>query len=148
VDSLTRLGLLADCLLSAGNGRQRKESTMKIIVTARHFDLNENLNSYANNEIKRLEKYFDHIIESHLTMSIEKNRQIADLSAKVYGTVLTSKAKTYDMYIAIEQVVSKMESQIKKYKSKLKDKKAVRKDPPKTRPVPSQGESDEEEVEF
>jgi putative sigma-54 modulation protein len=148
VDSLTRLGLLADCLLSASNGRQRKESTMKIIVTARHFDLNENLNTYANNEIKRLEKYFDHIIESHLTMSIEKNRQIADLSAKVYGTVLTSKAKTYDMYIAIEQVVSKMESQIKKYKSKLKDKKAVRKDPPKTRPVASQAESDDEEPEY
>jgi putative sigma-54 modulation protein len=121
---------------------------MKIVVTARHFDLNENLNSYATNEIKRLEKYFDHIIESHLTMSVEKSRQIADLSTKVYGTVLTSKAKTYDMYIAIEQVVSKMETQIKKYKSKLKDKKAVRKDPPKTRPVPSQGGDEEEESEF
>lgn len=121
---------------------------MKIIVTARHFDLNENLNSYATNEIKRLEKYFDHIIESHLTMSVEKSRQIADLSVKVYGTVLTSKAKTYDMYIAIEQVVSKMETQIKKYKSKLKDKKAVRKDPPKARPVPSQVSSDEDDSEF
>ena len=119
---------------------------MKITVTARHFDLNENINDYATNEIKRLEKYFDHILEAHLTMSVEKSRQIADLSAKVYGTVLTSKAKTYDMYIAIEQVVSKMESQIKKYKSKLRDKKAVRKLPTKERPVPSQGE--EEEVEY
>jgi putative sigma-54 modulation protein len=121
---------------------------MKIIVTARHFDLNENLNNYATNEIKRLEKYFDHIIEAHLTMSVEKTRQISDLSVKVYGTVLTSKAKTYDMYIAIEQVVSKMESQIKKYKSKLKDKKAARREPPKERPIPSQSTGEEEDIEF
>lgn len=142
------VGGLTGCEISVCKDRQRKESNMKIIVTARHFDLNENLNSYATNEIKRLEKYFDHIIESHLTMSVEKSRQIADLSVKVYGTVLTSKAKTYDMYIAIEQVVSKMETQIKKYKSKLKDKKAARKDPPKARPVPSQVSSDEDESEF
>ena len=118
---------------------------MQIKVTARHFDLTDNLNSYATDEIKRLEKYFDHIIDAHLTMSIEKNRQIADLSVKVYGTTLTSKAKTYDMYLAIEQVVSKMETQIKRYKAKLKEKKGARKEPPKTRPVPNIEESDEAE---
>ena len=121
---------------------------MKILVTARHFELNENINNYATEEIKRLEKYFDHIIESHLTMSIEKSRQIADLSVKVYGTVLTSKAKTYDMYIAIEQVVSKMETQIKKYKSKLRDIKGARKEPAKTRPVISEVAGDEEDTEY
>ncbi len=117
---------------------------MKVTVTARHFELTENLNKYAIDEINRLEKYFDHIIEAHLTMSIEKNRQIADLSVKVYGTVLTSKAKTYDMYIAIEQVVSKMETQIKKYKAKLKDKKGARREPPKSRPVKTVGVDEDE----
>jgi putative sigma-54 modulation protein len=125
-----------------------KGVVMKILVTARHFELNENINNYATDEIKRLEKYFDHIIEAHLTMSIEKSRQIADLSVKVYGTVLTSKAKTYDMYIAIEQVVGKMETQIKKYKSKLRDKKGARKEPAKTRPIISEPTTDEEEAEF
>lgn len=118
---------------------------MNVRVTARHFELTENLNNYAVDEIKRLEKYYDHIIEANLTMTIEKNRQIAELSVKVYGTVLTSKAKTYDMYLAIEQVVSKMETQIKRYKAKLKDKKGARREPPKTRPVPGEPESEEDE---
>jgi putative sigma-54 modulation protein len=118
---------------------------MNVRVTARHFDLTDNLNNYAADEIKRLEKYYDHIIEANLTMTIEKNRQIAELSVKVYGTILTSKAKTYDMYLAIEQVVSKMETQIKRYKSKLKDKKGARKEPPKTRPVPGAPESETDE---
>ena len=106
---------------------------MEIRTTARHFQLTNNLRKYAEDEIKRLEKYYDHIIDTHLTMSVEKSRQIAELTVKVYGTVLTSKAKAFDMYIAVEQVISKMESQIKKYKAKLRDKKGAKKSPPKTR---------------
>ncbi len=118
---------------------------MQVKVTARHFDLTDNLNSYAVDEIKRLEKYYDHIIDAQLTMTIEKNRQIAELMLKVYGSTLTSKAKTYDMYLSIEQVISKMETQIKKYKAKLKDKKGARKEPPKTRPIPETAENEENE---
>jgi putative sigma-54 modulation protein len=110
---------------------------MDIRISARHFELTENLKVFAEDEINRLEKYYDHIINAQLTMSVEKSRQIAELTVKVYGTVLTSKAKTFDMYIAVEQVVAKMETQIKKYKAKLREKKGVKKSPPKKRPVPS-----------
>lgn len=113
---------------------------MDIRTTARHFQLTDNLRKYSEDEIKRLEKYYDHIIDTHLTMSVEKSRQIAELTVKVYGTVLTSKAKAFDMYVAVEQVISKMETQIKKYKAKLRDKKAVKKSPPKTRPLRTETE--------
>lgn len=106
---------------------------MEIRTTARHFQLSDNLKKYAEDEVKRLEKYYDHIIDTHMTMSVEKSRQIAELIVKVYGTVLTSKAKAFDMYVAVEQVISKMETQIKKYKAKLRDKKGAKKSPPKTR---------------
>ena len=55
-----------------------------------------------------------------------------------------AKAKAYDMYVAIEQVITKMEVQIKKYKSKLRDKKGAKKSPPKKRPV-IQEEAEEEQ---
>jgi len=113
---------------------------MEIRTTARHFDLSDNLRQFAETEIKRLEKYFDHIIDTHLTMSVEKSRQTAELSVKVYGTVLVSKARAFDMYVAIEQVIGKMESQIKKYKDRLKSKKGVKKTPPKTREVSAEEE--------
>ncbi len=108
---------------------------MEIRTTARHFDLTDNLKKFAEDEIKRLEKYYDHIIGCHLTMSVEKSRQTAELTVKVYGTMLTSKAKAFDMYIAVEQVITKMESQIKKYKSKLREKKAAKKASIKTQPL-------------
>jgi putative sigma-54 modulation protein len=110
---------------------------MEIRTTARHFQLSENLKQFAESEIKRLEKYYDHIINTHLTMSVEKSRQKAELSVKVYGTVLVSKARAFDMYVAVEQVIAKMESQIKKYKERLKDKKAAKKSPARKRSVPT-----------
>ena len=106
---------------------------MEVRVTARHFDLTDSLKSFAENESKRLEKYYDHIIDIHMTMSVEKSRQIAEMSVKVYGTVLTAKAKAFDMYVAVEQVITKMESQIKKYKAKLREKKTAKKASQKTR---------------
>ena len=116
---------------------------MEIRISARHFELSDNLKDFSEEEINRLQKYYSNIINAELTMSVEKSRQIAELSVKVYGTLLTSKAKAFDMYLAVEQVVTKMERQIKKYKGKLKDKKGAKKSPPKTRPVPT----DEEDFE-
>ena len=118
---------------------------MEIRTTARHFQLSDNLKKYAEDEVKRLEKYYDHIIDTHLTMSVEKSRQIAELTVKVYGTVLTSKAKAFDMYVAVEQVIGKMETQIKKYKSKLRDRKGARKSPLKTRTFSVEAEETEGE---
>jgi len=108
---------------------------MDIRTTARHFELTDSLRSFAENEVKRLEKYYDHIIDVHVTMSVEKSRQIAEVSVKVYGTVLTAKAKAFDMYVAVEQVITKMESQIKKYKSKLREKKTAKRASPKNQPI-------------
>jgi putative sigma-54 modulation protein len=97
---------------------------MQIRTTARHFDLTEDLKGFSEKEIKRLEKYFNHIIDCHLILDQEKNRITAELKTKVYGTVLSSKYRSYDLYDSIEKVVGKMQTQLKRYKAKLQDKKA------------------------
>ncbi len=106
---------------------------MQIRTTARHFDLTEDLKSSAEKQIGKLERYFDNIIDSHLILDMEKSRMTAELKVKVYGTVLSSKHKSFDVYDSVEKVVDKMEAQIKKYKAKLTDKKAKRTSAIKTR---------------
>ena len=97
---------------------------MQIRTTARHFDLTEDLKNFAENQIEKLGRYFDNIIDSHLILDMEKSRMTAELKVKVYGTVLSSKYRSFDMYDSVEKVIGKMETQIKKYKAKLTDKKA------------------------
>jgi putative sigma-54 modulation protein len=97
---------------------------MQIRTTARHFDLTEDLKGFAEKQVGKLEKYFDHIIDSHLILDMEKSRMTAELKVKVYGTVLSSRYRSFDMYDSVEKVIDKMEAQIRKYKAKLTDKKA------------------------
>jgi putative sigma-54 modulation protein len=97
---------------------------MQIRTTARHFDLTDDLKSFAEKQIGKLERYFNHIIDSHLILEMEKSRMSAELKLKVYGTVLTSKHRSFDMYDSVEKVIDKMEGQLKRYKGKLIDKKA------------------------
>lgn len=118
---------------------------MQIRTTARHFDLTEDLKSFAEKQIDKLGKYFNHIIDSHLILDMEKSRMTAELKVKVYGTVLTSKYRSFDMYDSVEKVIDKMEVQIKKYKAKLTDKKAKKTSAIKTRMnVPEEKEKLEE----
>lgn len=97
---------------------------MQIRITARHFDLTGDLKSSAEKQIGKLGRYFSNIIDSHLILDMEKSRMTAELKVKVYGTVLSSRYRSFDMYDSVEKVIDKMEAQIKKYKAKLTDKKA------------------------
>ncbi len=106
---------------------------MQIRITARHFDLTEDLKGFAERQIGKLRKYFNHIIDSHLILDMEKSRMTAELKVKVYGTVLSSKYRSFDMYDSVEKVIDKTEAQIKKYKAKLTDKKAKKASAIKTR---------------
>ncbi len=120
---------------------------MQIRTTARHFDLTDDLKNFAEKQIGKLEKYFNHIIDSHLILEMEKSRMSAELKVKVYGTILTSKHRSFDMYDSVEKVIDKMEGQLKRYKGKLTDKKA--KKAKKTSPLErkTEGSSESEELE-
>jgi putative sigma-54 modulation protein len=95
---------------------------MKVRITARHFDLTDDLEQFAESRLRSLARYFDNIIDVHLKLDVEKYRHTADLNAAVYGTVLSCRANSNDMYATVDEVVKKMEVQVKKYKSRLKDK--------------------------
>ena len=95
---------------------------MKVRITARHFDLTEDLKQAAETRLQSLTKYYDNIIDIHLKLDKEKYRHTADLNATVFGAVLSCRADSNDMYASIDDVTTKMEAQVKKYKSRLQDK--------------------------
>ncbi|MDH4221972.1 MAG: ribosome-associated translation inhibitor RaiA [candidate division Zixibacteria bacterium] len=96
---------------------------MKIKTTARHFTLDQELKDFAKGEIDRLDKFFDHIIDTHLILEAEGYRKKAELNLKVYGTVLSSQHSSDDFHTSIEGALDKMKRQLKKYKSKLRERK-------------------------
>ena len=94
---------------------------MQLRVTARHFDLTDSLREHVDGRSRHLERFFENIIDLHWVLDVDKHRHIADLSAKVYGAVLTGRAESADMRASVDEVAEKMLSQLKKYKSRLKE---------------------------
>ena len=92
---------------------------MRINITARRFKLSEELKTFAHEEIARLKKYYDPIIDGDIILSWEKQDRLAEINVSVYGTVLAAKERSQDMRKSISRAVDKLERQIKKYKGRV-----------------------------
>lgn len=95
---------------------------MKLRITARHFELNGDMKEFSEKHFSKLERYFDHILDVHLTLTKEGYRYTAEANLKVYGAIMTGKVTSNDVYVSIEKLVPKIEAQLKRYKDRLKSK--------------------------
>lgn len=66
-----------------------------------------------------MEKYFEVEVEAKATLSIQKNRQIIEVTIPFNGAILRSEESTDDMYKSIDLVEDKLERQIRKQKTRL-----------------------------
>ncbi len=95
---------------------------MQINVTFRKTDPVESLRVYAQEKLKKLNKYFDVPVQAHVVLSVEKYRHIADVTLNVDGTVIKAMEETEDMYSTIDLVLDKLEAQVRKYLTRMRDK--------------------------
>ncbi len=92
---------------------------MQITVTARHLEITEALRRYAEEKVARLQKFVDQITAAHVVLSIEKHRQIAEVTLRVRELTIHGEESSDDLYCAIDLVADKIERQIVRYKEKI-----------------------------
>jgi len=91
---------------------------MRINFTARHYKSSPRLKEYAENEVTRLEKFYDGIVDCEIILDYQKDQQIAEIILGVHGAKLTAKEVSEDIYKSIDLAVEKLRRQLKKYKGK------------------------------
>lgn len=94
---------------------------MQINISGHHVDVTSALRTYVSNKMKRIERHFDHMINIHVVLGVEKERQRAEATVQVSGARLFADAEHDDMYAAIDVLCDKLDRQIKKHKEKLTD---------------------------
>jgi putative sigma-54 modulation protein len=95
---------------------------MYITVSGKNIEITSALKNVVEKKISKLEKYFKPQIEAQATLSVEKNRQIIEVSIFFGGVVLRAEEVHDDMYAAVDLVVDSLEGQIRKQKTKLQKK--------------------------
>ncbi len=118
---------------------------MQIAVTFRHVTANEGIKDYVKDKVGKLEKYIENPREIHVVLSTEKFRQMAEITIVADGMTLNSQAKDSDLYVAIDQMVEKMERQIRERRDKSRRKRA---DASMTKPLSSPEGAEETDLEI
>jgi putative sigma-54 modulation protein len=83
--------------------------------------MTEDLKAYTEEEVYRLKKYYEPIIDVDVILSWEKRDRIAEINIGVYGTTLTSHERSDDLRRSISRCVDKLERQLKKYKERMRN---------------------------
>lgn len=92
---------------------------MNIIINGKHLEVTQALKKYAEEKVKKFERYLSDISEAVITLSIEKYRHKAEVLLKVNGVLIQAEGVTGEIYSSIDEVSEKLERQVKKYKEKL-----------------------------
>lgn len=92
---------------------------MKIKITGKNMDITDALREIAFKKLGKLDKYFQEDVDANVTFSVEKDRQIIEVTINLPGTILRAEEYSDDMYTSIDKAVDVLEGQIRKYKTKL-----------------------------
>lgn len=96
---------------------------MNIIVNGKNITITDGLREAVERKLTKLEKYFSPNVKLYAILSVEKNRQIIEVTIPFNGVILRAEESNDDMYEAIDTVLEKLERQIRKQKTKLEKRK-------------------------
>lgn len=92
---------------------------MRIKITGRNIELTEGLKSAVETKLSKLEKYFAPDTDAYVTLSVEKERQKAEVTIPMKGNYIRSEQISNDMYVSIDLVEEVLERQLKKYRTRI-----------------------------
>lgn len=92
---------------------------MKFQYSEKRVKLPGNVHQYAEKKVMKLARFFDEDAEALITFSVEKNRNIVELTVHGAGTWFRAKESTSDMFASVDAAVGTIEGQIRKNKTRL-----------------------------
>jgi len=92
---------------------------MKFIISGKNVEVTEALKEKVNKKIGKLDKFFNPQTEAHVTMSVQRNRHILEVTIPFNGITLRAEVAGDDMYSCIDKAEDILERQIRKNRTRL-----------------------------
>jgi ribosomal subunit interface protein len=96
---------------------------MKFTLTGRHLEITPYLKAHVDEKVKKLDRFNHRIIEAELVLSKDRVYHVAEGKVLLGHAVLTAKGLGPDMYVAVNDLVDKLQHQLQRHDGKLRDRK-------------------------
>src|ERR1041384_3326785 len=97
---------------------------MNLSVSGHHLDVAPAIRTYVQSKLERVTRHFDHVIDAHVILTVDKLRQKAEVTLHVRGKDLRGVWETAAFSAAIDLLADKLDRQVLRYKDKRYDKRA------------------------
>jgi len=92
---------------------------MRITINGKNIEVSGYLNELVVKKVSKLDKYFPEDTEAHVTLAVERNRHIVEVTIPYSGGIIRGEEVSGDMYASIDTVLAKLEKQIMRHRTKL-----------------------------
>jgi putative sigma-54 modulation protein len=93
---------------------------MNLKITARHFKMQDGLKDYVEEKVKKLNRYYDNILDIDLILGWEKMNRYTEMRINVYNKQIVIKEVSDEIRKSFDLALDRAERQLKKYKDKLR----------------------------
>ncbi len=100
---------------------------MNLTITGRHLEVSPNNKAYIEKKLAKIKKHFDHIIDVHLTIELEKNNHVAKVNITGEGVSFHAEERQPEFNATIDTLCDILDRNILKYKQKHWNKKHIKK---------------------
>ena len=97
---------------------------MKLKIHSIHFDADQKLETFINSKVKKLDQYYDRIIEGEVFLRLDKSdvktNKVAEIRLHIPGNELFVKKQCKSFEEATDTAVEALRRQVKKHKEKMR----------------------------
>lgn len=92
---------------------------MNLNLTGRHLEITPAIRQHVTEKVAKLKTHFDGVMDVNVILSVDKLRQKAEGSVHVSGKDLFVESDDDNLYVAIDNMIDKLDRQIIKHKEKF-----------------------------
>lgn len=96
---------------------------MNVEYTGRQYEVTPAVRKQVEHGLGKLEKLFGSTFDSHVILTLEKHRHIAEITVKVRNHPIVGIAESTDMSVAVGEALDKIDRQAIKYMTRWRAKK-------------------------
>jgi len=92
---------------------------MKYSFIGKNVAVTDKLREKSEEKLGKLQKFFKDDAEVFITMGIQRNMHVFEVTIPYHGVVFRAESSTSDMYASIDKAIDILEGQIRKNKTRL-----------------------------